>query len=286
MRPFDITLPDGRKLAIAEWGNPQGKPAFVFIGGQGRMTCHPDESIAQRVGLRLFTVDRPGNGASDWLPQRTLKSFATDIADAANQLDCHSFGVIGVSHGGATAATCAADLPERVMALGLVSSIAPPERDPPATPFMQRSVWMARRAPFLLTILHSTARLMFKINARWTVQQIINGFSETDRTVYQTMPKLVDDMIVGLKEDYRQGVRGVVREAQLGYLPWEIRRDAIQTPTIIWQGELDTTVLPDTARWWAAQIPNSQLTMIPDAGHMLAYTHWDAIVTAFAAMMD
>ena len=54
MQLFDLTLPDGRNLALAEWGDPQGKLVFVFVGGQGRATCHPDEMIAQRVGLRLL----------------------------------------------------------------------------------------------------------------------------------------------------------------------------------------------------------------------------------------
>lgn len=278
-----MTLPDRRRLALAEWGDPQGKPIFVFIGGQGRATCHPDESIAQRAGLRLFTVDRPGNGASDWQPGRTLSSFAADIGYAADQLGCPRFGLIGVSQGGATAAACAAHLPDRITALALVSSLAPPEHF--VSPSGRRFIWISRRAPFLLQVMHTLARVMVRYDAHRMMQQVINSLPEADRALFASDPALIDTLAHGLREDYRQGARGVVRDAQLAYLPWELQPDTLTTPTLIWQGEMDTTVIPDAARWWASQLPDSRLTLIPTAGHMLAFTHWEAILTQLAEML-
>ena len=41
-----ILLRDGRKLGYAEYGDPQGKPVFLFHGIPGsRMMQHPDASI-------------------------------------------------------------------------------------------------------------------------------------------------------------------------------------------------------------------------------------------------
>ena len=62
-----ITLPDGRKLAYAEFGKSDGHPVIYFHGGASSR-LEPlllgDELISQ-YGLRLIAPDRPGIGQSD-----------------------------------------------------------------------------------------------------------------------------------------------------------------------------------------------------------------------------
>jgi len=58
-----ISLPDGRTLGFAEYGDPSGRPVLLFPGTpSGRLFHHPDESITLSLGARVFTIDRPGDG--------------------------------------------------------------------------------------------------------------------------------------------------------------------------------------------------------------------------------
>ena len=55
---------DGRTLAFAEWGDPDGFPVFSLHGSpSSRLWRHYDESVYVDVGARLITYDRPGYGA-------------------------------------------------------------------------------------------------------------------------------------------------------------------------------------------------------------------------------
>jgi pimeloyl-ACP methyl ester carboxylesterase len=72
-----ITLRDGRTLAYAEYGDPDGKPVFYFHGTPGsRLEHHPDDAIARERGVRIITADRPGYGHSDFQPHRTAPSVS------------------------------------------------------------------------------------------------------------------------------------------------------------------------------------------------------------------
>ena len=64
-----VTLPDGRILAAAEWGDPNGMP-FLTIHGTpgGRIRWWKDPTSTARYGLRRITFDRPGYGESSRHP--------------------------------------------------------------------------------------------------------------------------------------------------------------------------------------------------------------------------
>jgi pimeloyl-ACP methyl ester carboxylesterase len=76
-----LTLPDGRRLAYAEYGDPNGHPVFYFHGTPSSR-LEPlilgDEAIAQS-GLRVIAPDRPGVGQSDFQPNRGFSDSADKI---------------------------------------------------------------------------------------------------------------------------------------------------------------------------------------------------------------
>ncbi|HEY5118350.1 MAG TPA: hypothetical protein VII90_02760, partial [Anaerolineales bacterium] len=62
---YSIVLQDGRRLAYAEYGDPRGKPVFLFHGIPGsRIFRPPLDELTARKRVRLITVDRPGYGGS------------------------------------------------------------------------------------------------------------------------------------------------------------------------------------------------------------------------------
>ena len=82
-REGTVLLRDGRALGFAEWGNENGAPVVAFHGAPGsRHLALGCEDAAADAGLRLLCLERPGFGLSDPEPERTLISWADDVADA------------------------------------------------------------------------------------------------------------------------------------------------------------------------------------------------------------
>lgn len=84
-----LSLPGGRRIAYAEWGDPDGTPPFFFHGGPGSRLQRPGEETTAARGVRLITVDRPpGYGLSDPQPGRRLvPAFLWDHRIAAVAAD-------------------------------------------------------------------------------------------------------------------------------------------------------------------------------------------------------
>src|SRR5947208_15844339 len=126
-RDSTITLTDGRRLAFTEWGDPDGKPLFLFhCAPFSRLFC-PDEPATIAAGVRLVTVDRPGIGRSDVLEARSWGDWPADVVALADALGIDRFAVVGWSYGGNYAAACAALIPSRVTAAGAASPRPLPE---------------------------------------------------------------------------------------------------------------------------------------------------------------
>ena len=95
-------LNDGRVLAFAEWGEPQGRPVLFFHGTPGgRLTQWWDDRLPGDKGVRLVTVDRPGIGGSDPARGRSVADWAQDIGQLADHLGLDRLAVVGFSSGGA-----------------------------------------------------------------------------------------------------------------------------------------------------------------------------------------
>jgi hypothetical protein len=87
-----VRLNDGRTLGYAEFGDPAGRPIFVFNGSASRLFHPIDPAVDSAAGARIITVDRPGLGLSDFKPRRTLLDWADDIRELADSLEIERFG--------------------------------------------------------------------------------------------------------------------------------------------------------------------------------------------------
>ena len=98
--PSTIELSDGRTLAYAEYGDPDGTPVFCFhgvIGSRLMWSLAADE--ASDRGIRLVAQDRPGFGGSDFQAGRRLLDWPGDVCALADHLGVDRFGVVGFSGG-------------------------------------------------------------------------------------------------------------------------------------------------------------------------------------------
>src|SRR5262245_21519570 len=118
-----VRLADGRRLQVTELGPRAGRPVMYLPVGIGAPLSDEFGTTLDELGLRLLLPQRPGFGASDPLPGRTLRSFARDLDELADALRLDRFAVVGVSAGGPYALAAAHELPERVMVTAAVSSL-------------------------------------------------------------------------------------------------------------------------------------------------------------------
>lgn len=120
------TLPDGRTLSYAEFGDPIGYPLMFFHGFPScRLEAWFLDPIAQRKGIRLIAPDRPGFGRSTFQPNRQFVHYPSDIRALADHLELDRFAILGGSGGGPYALACAKDIPGRLSAVGLLASAGP-----------------------------------------------------------------------------------------------------------------------------------------------------------------
>ena len=120
-------LPTGRRLGFAEFGDPSGDPVLWFHGTPGGRRQFPllGRRAAEKMGLRVVAVGRPGTGLSDPHPYESVADWASDVAHIADALGAERLGVAGLSGGGPYALACAAvpPLASRVAAVAVLGGI-------------------------------------------------------------------------------------------------------------------------------------------------------------------
>lgn len=273
-----LRLKNGWTVAYAEYGDPNGTPAFYFHGFPGSRLdwafSDPD-NIAAKMNIRIIALDRPGMGMSDFQPERAILDWPDAVIDVADFLQFDKFAVIGISGGGPYAAACAFKIPERLTKTLIISGMGPSN-----APQMKKGMsWTIPGKSFLskkmLLALFNTGlqKDPEKFVARSKAQ-----FPEVDRQILDK-PEATRIYIDMLREAFRSGTAGVDHEAGLYKNPWGFKLEDISGEVHIWHGELDLNVPVVVARYVADNIPNSQMTIHKDEAHLsLPYNHMEDIL--------
>ena len=284
MREARVALPDGRDLAYTEQGDPQGTPLLFIHGNPGsRYSVHPDETIAEKLGVRVITPDRPGYGRSSFQPGRVLLDFPDDISALADALGIEKFRIFGVSAGGPYVAACAYALPDRIVEAAIVSGLAPLNRPgaldgmlPAWQAAYQLSQKLPERALRGLLWLQSQAT---RRNPQGALDSMARILSEEDRALLADL-RFRANILERQQEAVRQGVRGWAREAKILVSPWGFDLDEIQPPVHLWYWEADPSIPIQMGAYLASELPHARPHFLPSGGHLAIFSHWQAILTA------
>ncbi len=265
-----VTLPDGRRIGYADYGDPSGVPVFGLHGTPGsRLMFRLAHPAARALGIRLLAPERPGFGISSYQRGRTLASYASDIADFADALNVPRFAVAGISGGGPYAAACAALLPQRVTALGLVSPIGPMAGDDkPASigPGHYVAFRLTPRIPPLLGGVFSLGRCAFLYTPNMIYGFIMSRAAPSDWKIL-ARADVRRNLLSGVAEGCRPGVRSGMQELGIFSRPWRIPLQDIRAPAFLWQGLSDRNVPVAAALRLAELIPDCRTRTIEKAGH-------------------
>jgi pimeloyl-ACP methyl ester carboxylesterase len=279
-----IKLPDGRRLAYAEYGDANGRAVFLFHGLPGSRLSWgllPGDPIP--AGLRIIAPDRPGYGRSDSKPHRTLLDWAEDVEQLADGLGIAEFAIVGVSGGGPGALACAWKIPNRVTSVGIVSSPAPTDA-PGVFEGMSKTnrffIKLAWRAPWLSSL---NARFLAKIIRR-NPARYINSMKLKVHDVDQQIvarPEIQDMLTRDFSEALRVGAQGMVDDITANHgRPWGFPLHEIEAEVHFWICELDRSVPPAMGRYLSKTVPNAETTFVSDAGHLWILLHLHEVLTA------
>lgn len=266
----------GSSVRVQEVG--EGEAALFIHGGPNTgSTWAP--MVAHLRGLRCLLVDRPGTGLSAPYPitasnlPRIGASFVGDLLDALGIDRAH---VIASSFGGHLALRSAAAHPERFRRMVQMAcpALVPDDRVPPFMRLLTRR-WV-RRTVEAMPPSERANRAIFR--------QIGHGKSLRSGRIprefmdwYLAMQRHTDTM----RNDGELIGQVVPRAGDLA-LGHDLLR-SVTVPTLFWWGADDTFGGEEVARHTTGVMPEAELTMVLDAGHL----PWlDAPEAAAAAAMS
>ena len=266
---------DGRSLAFAEWGDPNGFPVFSLGGTpNSRFARHHDENDYVKAGARMITYDRPGYGGSDRRPGRHVVDCVEDVAAIADTLGLEPFAVTGGSGGGPHALAVAARLPERVTRAACASSPAPYDAGidwfTGMDPLNVREVeWALQGEDVYVPELEREAEEALERVAA-DPSKIIGddwGLSEADRAAL-ARPEVHDVIRQDVAEAVRQGVFGWADDMLAILEPWGFDVSEIGVPTRVIYGPTDVLVPVQHGEWLASNVPGAEVVVEGELGHM------------------
>ena len=269
----DVKTNDRRTLRVHEGGDPDGAPVLVEHGTP--MTGQlfgPHVEDARRRGIRLIGYDRPGYGGSTAHEDRSVADAAADVVAIADSLGLERIAVWGISGGGPHALACAALLPERVVGVASLASVAPSDAED--------LDWTAGMGEANLEEFEATRR------GRAALEQYLRGeaegllASDADQLVeaLQSLLTPVDaaaltgELAAYMADSMLNALRGSIDgwlDDDLAFVePWGFGVEEIRVPVLLWQGRQDRFVPPAHGDWLAARIPGVDARISDEDGHL------------------
>lgn len=288
MQTFNLS--DGRTLAYAEYGDPQGQPLMYFHGWpSSRLEAGMVDASARRHHLRIIAPDRPGFGRSDFKPGRRLIDWPADVIELANELGLDRFTILGPSGGGPYAAVCAWKISGRLASVGIVSGQSPASASSFLSgmrPLNRRLALIGRWAPWLFRLFSWPVIRALKRDPDGYLTRLMSDLPEPDREV-MARAEIRKPLQNGALEAFRNGSRGAALENALYARPWGFDLRAITMDVQLWHGELDLNVPPAMGHYLASTIPNCHAHFYAGEGHLSVFVnHMDEILFALKDALD
>ena len=270
-----IDAPDGRRIGIAEFGCADGRAVALLHRSPGSRLLDPDPAATAAAGARLICVDRPGYGATDPVARPTRGAAADDLEAVVEALGLDDVALVGWSGGGQFAVQAAARPGVRARSLTLLATPAPYYEVPWAMP--PDLVALCDRVPDDPAAGLAEARAAMAWFAQAPEAGALGDPSPADAAARE-LPGVADALVAMAQEGARQGVEGIAFDIVAGSLRDPFALEAIDMPVDLFGGDADHNVGLEHLDWWAERLRGARRHVLSDTGHLLAVTHWAAIL--------
>jgi pimeloyl-ACP methyl ester carboxylesterase len=278
-------LADGRRLGYAEFGDPAGPVVLWFHGTLGARRQFPmlGRRAAERLGLRVIVIERPGTGLSDAHRYGAVTDWVPDMAQVADALDAERLGIVGLSGGGPYALACGALAPmvDRVAAVGILDGTVP-AAGPEATG--GGVIDTARRYGLVLTQLRRLLAVLSTVLlaplipfAHYAYRGYARMWPEGDRRVLddpEVEAIFVDDMV----NAFRGRCLAMVDDARLLGRDWGFRLVDVKVPVRWWHGDTDHVVPIAGVEVAVSRLQDAELVVRSGESHLGGFAKIDEVL--------
>lgn len=268
-----VVLADGRRLGWTDVGDPDATPVFYLHGVPGSgAEAATLRNIADEAGVRLLGVDRPGFGESDPHPDRTLLGHVDDLVALADALQLDQPAVVGYSGGGPYALGCGAVAADRFGAIGVVAGAGPVlgrESWQRMDATDRLLTWLGRRAPRAGGAIVAGAGWFTRVLPTAGQRMWAMDLPYADRATLQLYPTQARAHIDLLARTMASSGTAVVEDERVLADPWGFGADEVRTEVHWWHGAEDRTVPLSEVSAHIDELPDVDLTVVADAGHLL-----------------
>lgn len=287
----NIAVDEDRQIGFAEFGDPQGRAIFWLHGTPGARRQIPTEArvFAQHHGIRLIGLDRPGIGSSTPHQYETLFGFAEDLRTVADTFGIDKMAVIGLSGGGPYALACAAAMPDRVVAAGVLGGVAPTSGPdaigggvvalgPLVAPVLQvAGVPIGLTATAVIRFIRPLASSALKLYARVS--------PEADRALLlrpEFGAMFLDDLLNGSRKQLAAPFADVVLFSR----DWGFRLDEVKQQVRWWHGDHDHIVPFAHGEHVVSRLPDAELYHLPGESHLAGLGRGEEILRTLLKIWD
>jgi len=211
----------------------------VLIHGAGGTHLHWPSEIRRLPDLRVYAVDLPGHGKSGKIGLQSIEAYTDSILTWMEAIKLHRAVFVGHSMGGAIAITLVKKHPEYVLGLGLLSTGARLR----VHPVIMENVANPQTFPTAVSFIVSKS---FDENANPRLVELAT------KRMYETRPSV-------LYGDFHACNTFDMMESL----------SSIRIPALVVCGQNDELTPLRYSQYLNDNIQGSQLSVIPDAGHMV-----------------
>ena len=256
----DLALPDGRILHVYDTGGP-GRLTVFWHHGTPNLGAPPGPllPLAESLGVRWVSYDRPGYGRSTQLADRTVGDAAAYGAAVADALGIGDFAVMGHSGGSSHALATAALLPGRVRAVASLAAVAP----------FGAEGWFDGMAAASAASLRAAAEgRAAKEKYEAAAEFDPDVFTRADFATLTGSWSWLDEVV-----QPALGAAGLIDDDLAYVAPWGFDPRQVRAPALFLHGAGDRVVPAAHSEWLSRRCPVAELRVAPGEGHVSVLRH-------------
>lgn len=248
-----ITLESGERVFYSHKDNHAGIDV-LFVHGAGGTHRNWGHQVQSLAGANTFALDLPGHGRSAGEGRDTIVVYSDVTLRFLDALDIECAILVGHSMGGGIAQWTALHAPARLLGIGLVGTGA-----------------RLRVLPAILDGLET--------EFEQTVDLILN---------YSFGSQAGQTLVEGGREEFLANQPATVRGDFVACNQFDVmtRLHDIGLPATIVVGDQDRLTPPKYARYLADHLPDSELTVVQNAGHMVMLEQPEPVTQALQRLVD